>query len=162
MQTLETTLDALLQRMDKELGRIDPRSQTSGTEYVGGIAKFGACLDVYLGAVLDGLCASERLDVRDAIARSRCRQRDRAKLAAGEAAWVLASLKHLPSAQSPVVRTLMSQLYEGSALSRAIHMRNKIIHQREDVTPAEQHATLRALREVLGVQRAELARAASL
>lgn len=148
-------LDQVLARIDKELARTDSPHTTAGTAYVGGIAKLGANLDAYLLEVWRWVNARLGRDP-DAIARRANPPILLDRAGAGQVLFLLSALVGSAIANEPEVRWVIAEARDGSALDKAIALRNAIIHGRTAPDAKTIRETLARLRNALAPQRALL------
>lgn len=147
-------LAAVLERIDKELDRC-AKSQLPGTEYVGGVTRLGAALDQYLLEVWRWVCARHAVDPQVAAGRiSAGLLLDRAS--AGQLRHLLMRPEAHSLASEAPVRWVLAEMREGSALDRALHLRNAIVHGRQAPDSAAIRRALEPLRLALAPQLALL------
>ncbi|MFO0562909.1 MAG: hypothetical protein U0269_33120 [Polyangiales bacterium] len=148
-------LDEVLARIDKELDRSDSPHTTAGTAYVGGIAKLGANLDAYLLEVWRWVNVRLQRDP-DEIARSSNPPILLDRATAGQLLFLLSKLATSAVADEPEVRWVIAEARDGSALDRALSLRNAIVHGRTTPDAKSIRAALSQLRNALAPQRALL------
>lgn len=142
------SLDVVLARIAKELERSKSPHNHPGTAYVGGITKLGANLDVFLLDVWVWSCAVLNIDPREtARAERQPIQLDRA--GAGQLLHLLSRLAKFPIASDPAIEWVIAEAREGSAVHRAIELRNAIVHGRETPDVVTIRTTLEQLQRAL-------------
>lgn len=156
---MTTSLEAVLARVAKELERSMSPHNHPGTAYVGGITKLGANLDAYLLDVWCWSCATSGIDPSETARRQRQPiLLDRAS--AGQLLHLLSTLAKLPVATDPAVEWVIAEARDGSALHRALELRNAIVHGRETPDVATIRTSLERLQRALGPQLERLRRLA--
>lgn len=148
-------LDEVLARVDRELERSDSPNATAGTAYVGGIAKLGANLDAYLLDVWRWINVRLQRDP-DAIARGANPPILLDRATAGQLLFLLNQFVGSAVANEPEVRWVIAEAREGSALVRALELRNAIVHGRTTPDARSIRETLSRLRNALAPQLALL------
>jgi hypothetical protein len=148
-------LDEVLARIDKELNRSDSPHTTSGTAYVGGIAKLGANLDAYLLEVWRWVNVRMQRDP-DEVARSASPPILLDRATAGQLLFLLSKFATSAITNEPEVRWVIAEARDGSALDRALSLRNAIVHGRTTPDAKSIRDVLSRLRNALAPQRALL------
>lgn len=148
---MTTSLEAVLARVAKELERSMSPHNHPGTAYVGGITKLGANLDAFLLDVWSWSCAHLGLDPRaTALRQPQPILLDRAT--AGQLLHLLSTLARLPVAAQPEVEWVIAEARDGSALHRALELRNAIVHGREMPDVATIRTSLERVQRALAPQ----------
>ncbi len=149
------TLDAVLERVTRELERVPSAGEKPSTVRVGGITKLGATLDAYLLTVWRWVCAFVGADP-DQLARQAKPPIFLDRVTAGQLAYLLGDYVGSPVASEPAVRWIFAELRLGSALDRALKFRNQVVHDRESPDADSLRTMLVALQSALTPQRAML------
>jgi hypothetical protein len=154
-QPMRERLASVLERIDKELARVEHPHANAGTAYVGGIAKLGAALDQYLLEVWRWLCVRLSMDpVSTARGASPSIVLDRA--GAGQLLLLLSRYSAHSVAVELPVRVVLAQARHHSPLDAVISLRNAIIHGRETADVGTIRGALSQLRDALSPQLALL------
>lgn len=149
---MATALTAVLDRIDRELARAQSETSPASTERVGGLAKLGGVLDKYLLAVWRWVCLSVGADP-DSTARHNDPPIALDRATAGQLCFLLGTFTKQPVTEQAPVRWIFAEIRPGSALDRALKLRNQVVHDRETPALAEVRSTLTALRAALQPQR---------
>jgi hypothetical protein len=135
-------LAALRQRVGRELARMSGAAAV-GTEFVGGWARVGMCLDALLRNAFSVLCLGAQRSVDSEFQRwSRQPTWQVARATAGQFRYVLPGLARELGTRDPLLRAVVAACEDsGSPLRRAIEVRNAMVHGH----PTPPAGTLRSL-----------------